>query len=213
MYSALLSFLLGWQTVFTGSVHNFQRLWLHIYIASNYLPSNFKVALEGLKVIQNLSFFSQTIQDKITNSLTPSDLFLASPTTYIQFYSDVSFANNIYHVLIFAVFICLIYSLLISIINTTLWMKRSKAWLLRHYRYLTLRPYWMFDSLFYFQFVTTSYAILAQFLDTSVNFKPSSQLNIAAASLALIFCIVWPVAQLIYLQVRRFDQNFEYNYR
>lgn len=73
VYGGLLSFFIGWQSVFTGPLHNLQRLWLHIYIATNYLPSNFKTVLSGLKVVQNLPFLPIATQNSIMQHLLPSN--------------------------------------------------------------------------------------------------------------------------------------------
>jgi hypothetical protein len=212
LYAGLISFLFGWQGAFTGPVQNLQRLWLHMYIVPNSIPSNFKIALTGLKIMQNLPFLPVSMQKSIFNSLSPKDLYLKSPVSIMLYFQDVMFAHNIFQVLIFASLFLIFYCTLISLFNTVPWMRASKAWIFRHYRYVTSRTYWLFDSLIYFQYVTVTFAIFAQLLDTSINYSPSSELNLAACIIALIFSVCWPIVQIFYMRIREFDPNFSYNY-
>jgi len=165
VYGGLLSFFVGWQSAFTGALHNLQRLWLHIYIASNFLPSNFKIALSGLKIVQDLPFLAVSTQTNIMNSLLPRNYASDCPATYLQYFRDVSFVRNIYQVALFAIFFTVFFGMLIVLYRTVRWMRMSKVWLYTYYSYLTNRPYWLFDSLVYFQYVTVIYAVLAQFMD------------------------------------------------
>lgn len=183
-----------------------------MYIVANYIPPNFKIALSGLKIMQNLPFLPVSTQDAIKRGLSPKDLYLRSPVSIIQYFEDVEFAHNIYHVVIFGLVFLLVFCSLITIFNTSPWIKGSKAWILRYYRYITCRSYWLFDSLIYFQYITVIFAIFAQFLDASLNYKPCSELNLAASIIALLFSVCWPIAQIFYMRIRDFDPNFTYNY-
>jgi hypothetical protein len=165
MYGGLISFVIGWQSVFTGAVHNLQRLWIHMFLATNYLPSNFKVTLSGLSIVQNLPFLPLRTQTNIVNKLLPDNYFSSCPVAYIQYYRDVSFARNIYQVVFFVILLALVFGVLTILYRTVRWLRDSKVWLYRYYNYLTNRPYWLIDSLVYFQYIAVMYAIFAQFLD------------------------------------------------
>lgn len=212
VYGGLLSFFLGWQSIFVGALHNLQKLWLHIYIASNFLPSNFKVALSGLKIVQDLSFLPVSVQQSITKNLLPENYVSSCPPIYLQYFPDISFARNIYHAAIFALVISVFYGLLVLLYRTTRWLRTSKAWLAAYYCYLTSRPYWLFDSIFYFQYVTAMVAVFAQFIDRA-HFPPASSVNLAAAIFAFLFGVGWPIYQVVFLRIREFDPNFSYHYQ
>ena len=211
LYGGLLSFFFGWQSIFIGALHNLQRLWLHIYIASNFLPSNFKIALSGLSIVQDLPFLPITTQSSIMSKLLPLGYVSDCPSIYTQYFRDVSFARNIYQVVLFSIFFTAFWTLLIVLFRTVRWMRSSKAWLYAYYFYISNRPYWLFDSLVYFQYVTTIYAVMAQFIDKA-HLPPASNLNLAAAVITFIFGVAWPIFQAVYLKIREFDSNFSYNY-
>lgn len=130
---------------------------------------------------------------------------------FTQYFRDVSFARNVYHLVIFAIFLTVFFTLLTVLYRTVKWMRTSKAWIYMYYGYITNRPYWLFDSLVYFQYVTLMYACFAQFMDKASH-PPATSLNLAAAILAFLFGVIWPIAQMFYLKVREVDPNFAYHY-
>ena len=78
-FASIIAFLFGFQTAFVGPIHNLQILWLHIYVASKYIPSNLKVSLEGFRYIQDLNFWSNGIQDTIGFGVTGDNVVFDSP--------------------------------------------------------------------------------------------------------------------------------------
>ena len=49
IYIGLAMFLIGCQTICTHMMHNLQKLWVHMFVASLAIPSSFKWALVGLR--------------------------------------------------------------------------------------------------------------------------------------------------------------------
>ena len=211
-FCSLFSFVVGWQSAFIGPIHNLQFLWLHIYVASKYIPSNLKVALEGFRYIQNLNFFSNNIQDRIGFGVTADNVLFDSPAEYMAYHYDVSFFRNVYAIAIFAGMFWIIFGLLIMLFRSVPMLRLSMCWLIRYYRYLTNRVMWLLDSLFMFQFVTLCFAIFAQFQDTRILASPYSNLQLGGAIIALIFVVAWPLLQALFIRSQIRDPNFNYYY-
>ena len=53
IYIGLATFLVGCQTICTHMMHNLQKIWVHMFVASLAIPSGFKFALVGLREVQN----------------------------------------------------------------------------------------------------------------------------------------------------------------
>lgn len=78
IFAGLISFLIGCQTACTHMMHNLQKIWIHIFVASLALPSLFKYALSGLRDIQN-----QTIAGASGWTMSiPSTVYFDTPTAY-----------------------------------------------------------------------------------------------------------------------------------
>lgn len=210
MYSAMLSFLFGWQQIFIGPLHNLQKIWLTLYLCSNFLPANYKVAVSGMKIVQLMPFMSQNVVNNINKILLPVDYYSSAPIVFTQYYWVLQFGCNIHQILLFAIIICIIYAILIVIFRTVGWLRTNKAWLFQHYCYVTDRTLWLFDSLWYFQAIGTAYAIFGQFIDE--NDLPSRSINMAASWIALAFLILWPILVNSYLNFKSYDFLFSYKY-
>jgi hypothetical protein len=53
IYIGLILFFLGLQTGWTHVMHNFQKIWAHIYVGSLLLSPTLKIALQGFREVQN----------------------------------------------------------------------------------------------------------------------------------------------------------------
>lgn len=53
VYLGFASFFVGCQTPFTHLMHNFQKIWVHIYVATLTINSTLKTALIGFRECQN----------------------------------------------------------------------------------------------------------------------------------------------------------------
>lgn len=192
-FASIISFLFGFQTAFVGPIHNFQILWLHIYVASKYIPSNLKVGLEGFRYIQDLNFWSNGIQDTIGSGVTGDNVIFDSPAEYMAYHTDIAFFRHIYSIGIFVCMFWVIFGLLILLFRSVPPLRVSMCWLIRYYRYITNRVMWMVDSVFFYTFVTLSFAVFAQFQDTRILKSPYTNLQLGGTIIALIFIVVWPL--------------------
>lgn len=210
LYGAMLSFLFGWQQIFIGQLHNLQKLWLTVYLCSNFLPSNYKVALGGIKIVQQMPFMSEGTVSGINQILLPANYFIEAPVTFTQYYPILQFGCSIHQIFLFALIISIIYAILIVTFRTVGWLRTNKAWLFQHYCCITDRTLWLFDSLVYFQTIGTAYAIFTQFIDT--NGLVSTGVNMAASWISLIFVVLWPITVNYFIRLKAYDFMFSYKY-
>ncbi len=84
-------------------MHNLQKLWLHIFVASLSIPSIFKISLLGFRETQNQNI---AIDPDSWEEGIPKDLYFKGPLYYQDYYEDIAFFRNIYSVgLAFAIFL------------------------------------------------------------------------------------------------------------
>ena len=86
-------------------MHNLQKLWLHIFIASLTIPSALKYALVGFRETQNQNI---AINPTSWESSLPTALYYNTPAYFQSYYKDVGFFRNIYNIAIAFVILCVI---------------------------------------------------------------------------------------------------------
>lgn len=80
------------------------------------------------------------------------------------------------------------------------------------------RPYFVFNSVVFYQYVTVCIACTLQFIDlsSSINSDPFTGINAAAAIIAFILATAYPLIHFFYLSYKEKDMysiNYEVSYR
>jgi hypothetical protein len=112
VYLGFASFFFGCQTSCTHVMHNFQKIWVHIYVASLALSPIFKTALWGFRECQDQNI--AVLPDNWEAAL-PKYLYYDAPAQYQHYFKDITFFRHIYNVgvafailtLIYVIFYCL----------------------------------------------------------------------------------------------------------
>ena len=169
IYVGFASFFFGCQTPFTHLMHNFQKIWVHIYVAALTINSTLKTSLMGFRECQDQNI---AINPKQWESGIPDPLFYDAPAQYTQYYQDITFFRNIYNVgFAFAI-------LLVFFVVAHFYFRKQK--LIRDgssdQRFLSIfkrhmkvtfyyRPAFYINSIFYYQYFTVVLACCLQFID------------------------------------------------
>ena len=105
-------FLLGLQTVCTHFMHNLQKIWLHIFLASLTAPALLRYALSGFSEVQNQNI---AVNPTSWEQGLPLELYYSSPVYLYAYTTDVNFFRNIYNIgvafLVFVVFLLIMHFL------------------------------------------------------------------------------------------------------
>jgi hypothetical protein len=209
IYVGLASFFIGCQTPCTHVMHNFQKLWVHIYIASLALSPLFKTALWGFRESQdqNIAIYPTTWESHL-----PKYLYYNAPAQYQQYYRDVTFFRNIYNVgLAFAILLVvfLVFNIVLRIISSsdsTFIKNLGNHTFVRHLKITFInRPVFYFNSIIFYQYFTVILACCFQFLDlkTRTNEKIFGSVNAAACLIAFILLTLYPIVLHIFLHQQR----------
>lgn len=154
------SFFFGCQTPCTHVMHNFQKLWVHIYVASLALSPIFKTALWGFRQSQDQNI---AINPDQWESGLPKYLYYQAPAQYQHYYKDITFFRHIYNVgVAFAIllFVYIVFHFVMKRFN------KSNLTFFRHMRTVfTHRPLFYFNSIIFYQYFTVVLACCLQFLD------------------------------------------------
>lgn len=72
-----------------------QIIFLHVYIHSEYLPTNFKNTIAGLQRMENLDYFTNEIASGIESALL-GNVVQQSPPRFTTFNKDINFTRMVY---------------------------------------------------------------------------------------------------------------------
>lgn len=200
IYIGFASFFFACQTACTHVMHNFQKLWVHIYVASLALSPILKTSLWGFREAQNQNI---AINPSQWESGIPKYLYYDAPPQYQQYYHDITFFRNIYNVgLAFAILI-LAYVVLHFIFKR---FRNPDHIFVRHMRNTFVhRPLFYFNSVIFYQYFTVVIACFLQFLDlrTRTNESTFAGVNAAACIIAFILATLYPIVFHIVLHKKR----------
>lgn len=112
IYLGFFSFFIGCLTPCTHFMHNIQKIWLHIYVASLTIPNVLKFSLKGFRQSQGQNIAINPSQWELG---LPEYLYYETPFRYQSYYQDITFFRNIYNVG-FAAAIYLCFSLVMYIL-------------------------------------------------------------------------------------------------
>lgn len=105
IYVGFALFFVGCQTSCTHFMHNLQKLWLHIFIASLTIPSALKFTLVGFRETQNQNI---AINPSNWESSLPTELYYDTPAYFQSYYRDIGFFRNIYNIAIAFIILCIV---------------------------------------------------------------------------------------------------------
>lgn len=137
----------------------------------------------------------------------PYELYYNTPSYYEQYYTDVGFFRNIYNIAIaFLILgiVAIVFNLLLGRCDISRNWKDNTFW--RHMRVTFVRrPYFIFNSIIFYQYLTLVLACGLQFtaLSNKTNQGAFSGINAAAAVVAFILATIYPLFHFWYLQRRR----------
>lgn len=163
IYGGVVLFILGLQTVGTHLMHNLQKLWLHIFLGALAAPALFRQALTGLREVQNQNV---AIHPSTWEAHLPQDFYYSSPTYLYQYYTDINFLRNIYNVaVIFAGL--MLYLLFMNLLTGRISRESTlSSNLMRHLKVtFHRRPFFYFNSIVFYQYLTLVFACVLQFTD------------------------------------------------
>ena len=92
--SIILSFL-GNSVITQSASLLMQIIFLHVYIHSEYLPTNFKNTIAGLQRMENLDYFTNEIASGIESALL-GNVVQQSPPRFTTFNKDINFTRMVY---------------------------------------------------------------------------------------------------------------------
>jgi hypothetical protein len=204
IYIGFAFFFIGCQTSCTPFMHNLQKIWLHIFVAALAAPSALRYAFVGFRETQDQNI---AVHPSSWESGLPSELYYNTPSYFQQYYTDVGFFRNIYNIAI-AFLILGIFSIVAHFVlgrcDFSRHFKDNVLW--RHLRITFVkRPYFIFYSIVYYQYLTLIMACTLQFtgFTNQTNQGVFGGLNSAGAIVAFIFATIFPLAHFYYLQKKR----------
>ena len=194
-------------------MHNFQRIWVHVYVATLTMNSALKTTLLGFRECQDQNIAINPVQ---WESGLPEFLFYDSPAQYSQYYQDITFFRNIYNVGFAAAIILFVY---VVIHLFFVFKKKSirqedetKNCLKIFYRHMKItfyeRPLFYFNSVIFYQYFTVMLACCFQFIDLFTNttgYKAFAGVNAAACIIAFVLATLYPLLFHLYLLWKRRD--------
>jgi hypothetical protein len=162
IYIGFALFFLGLQTGWTHVMHNFQKIWVHIYVASLLLSPILKVTLLGFREVQDQNI---AINPESWESGIPSPLYYNIPAQYQLYYEDNTFFRHIYSVGVAALVFILAYVVLHLVIKKQI-TDNTENKFFRHLKIIFVkRKYFFFHSFLFYQYFTVCLACTLQFLD------------------------------------------------
>lgn len=199
IYLGFASFFCACQTPCTHVMHNFQKLWVHIYVATLALSPIFKTALWGFRESQDQNI---AVNPDQWESGLPKYLYYDVPAVYQHYYKDITFFRHIYNVGVAFAILAVIY----LIFHFVLRNNKSENTVIRHFRYtFAHRPIFYFNSIIFYQYFTVVIACCLQFLDlkTHTNEPRFAGVNAAACIIAFIFATLYPLIFHYFLNRQR----------
>lgn len=163
IYLGFASFFCACQTPCTHVMHNFQKLWVHIYVATLALSPIFKTALWGFRESQDQNI---AINPDAWEARLPRYLYYDAPAVYQHYYKDITFFRHIYNVGVAFAILAALY----LIFHFLLRKNKSDNLIMRHLRYtFSHRPLYYFNSIIFYQYFTVVLACCLQFLDLKTH--------------------------------------------
>ena len=182
-------------------MHNFQKIWVHIYVASLSISTIFKVSLTGFRESQNQNI---AINPLAWQEPLPDFLYYNLPAQYELYYTDTTFFRNIYSIAVAFLILIVVYVVfyLIFRIKTI-----SDDSIFRHFRItFVLRPFFYWNSVVFYQYFTLVLACCFQFMDLASRGNVAEGfigVNAAAAIIAFIFATAYPIIHFFVLRKKK----------
>ena len=167
IYLGFFSFFIGLQTPCTHVMHNFQKLWVHIYVASLALSPIFKTTLWGFRQSQDQNIAINPTQ---WESGLPQYLFYQTPAPYQHYYKDITFFRNIYNVGVAFAILTVVFIVFHIVFRKIKSIKNNANVWIQHMRNTFVhRPLFYFNSIIFYQYFTVVLACCLQFLDLKTH--------------------------------------------
>ena len=183
-------------------MHNFQKIWVRIYVASLVLSPIFKVALLGFRESQNQNI---AINPDGWEASLPDPLYFDVPAQYELYYEDNSFFRNIYSVGLAFLILVVVYVIGFLVFRNRL--VKEDEFVLKHFKITySETPYFYFNSIIFYQYFTVVLACCFQFMDLRPRNNTNSafpDVNAAAAVIAFILATIYPWFHFFYMRSRK----------
>jgi hypothetical protein len=88
--SIIMAILVGYGLVVEEYIISLQLIFLHVYIAADYLPLTFRDVIGGLHIVENLNFFLPSIGRSIEREWM-GNVVQTGPVRFFLFNSDINF--------------------------------------------------------------------------------------------------------------------------
>ena len=131
-------------------------------------------------------------------------MYYDSPSYLFNYYTDINFFRNIYNIgVAFAIF--LVYLIAMHFLTKQCISRRmaNSNLILRHFK-ITFhrRPFFYFNSIIFYQYLTLILACFLQFtaLSNQTNQGSFSGVTAAAAIVAFVLATAYPIFQLLWLR-------------
>ena len=208
----MVTVLLGYGVVCEEYILSMQLIFLHVYIASDYLPLTFRDTIGGLNLIENLNFFltshSQAIEHQWMGNVLQN-----GPIRFFLFNTDINFLREFFPIIIINIIYFLWFGLLWAArryLNRDL-IDEEKNAIHRFLDNTAGRVINFADQIWRYQFVATLWVCFVQFYNFSypANSNRSSAINAILCILAFFCTLAWPAFVLFY--TRRYYYECEYS--
>ena len=183
-------------------MHNFQKIWIHVYVAALAINPILKYSLLGFRESQNQNI---AINPEAWESSLPDPLYYEVPAPYELYYEDITFFRNIYSIGVACLILIVVYVVGFFIFRNRVVDEESS--IMKHLKItFCLTKYFYWNSVIFYQYFTVVVACCLQFLDLRSRLFSTSAfagINAAASIIAFILATGYPIFHFIYLRKKK----------
>jgi hypothetical protein len=192
---AILGVLSGYGIVVEEYVLTLQVLFLHVYIAADYIPLTFRDTIGGLNLIENLNFLIPSHSEAIEHQWM-GNVIQNGPVRFYLFNTDINFLRQFFPIIIINI-AYLIWFLIVFLarkrVNSGL-IEEEKGVLHRLLDNVGGRAINFADQIWRYQFLATVWACMVQFYNFSYpdGSNRSQAINAVICVFSFICTLSWP---------------------
>ena len=194
-YLIIVAVLSGYGIVVEEYILALQVLFLHVYIAADYIPLTFRDSIGGLNLIENLNFFAPSHSQAIEHQWM-GNVIQNGPVRFYLYNTDINFLRQFFPIIIINI-VYLIWFGIVFIarkrVNKDL-IDEEKGVLHRFLDNVGSRAINFVDQIWRYQFLATIWACFVQFYNFAYpeNSDRSQAINTAICVLAFLCTLAWP---------------------